>query len=373
MDGKKDIVLNNKIIFFGGVDNWTGSPISTTSSIRTLKPNIHKCIIIKGGDSPGPMELICKELSVPLYVLPKFKGPTLFKFFNLIFFSSLLSIYIIFISFKFKSIYIYISGLYGIILIVNGIFYNVKIIFHSHEILNLNNILKRYFINLLFLFVDKFIVVSNYHKNSYSNFNSLKNKIFVLYNNVNTHIKINPFYKIININKTFRVAYVGGASTKKGIHKVYEISNLLGKEYTLDLFISTAGECDKSLINKLIDKGIHVEFDVHDIPKRLIDYDFLIVPTLPSLCAETFGRILVEAAGAGCWPIVTPSGAYPEIIGLLGVGTILSPSVFESNYGPEFIIQLHKLSSCRNSLNLNLNEFSYNSYSSNLLNLFTSN
>lgn len=81
----------------------------------------------------------------------------------------------------------------------------------------------------------------------------------------------------------------------------------------------------KSLITRLrLNKQVMLMGDVPHVSKYMSDFDVIVAPNLPEP-GEGFGLAVVEAMSAGVSPVVTRTGAFPEIVEDGISGLIVSP------------------------------------------------
>jgi len=145
----------------------------------------------------------------------------------------------------------------------------------------------------------------------------LKDRIEVVYNPLPPEIVNNKPRKELDDTPTF--LYVGGDSYVKGFHVLLRAMMLLGKQrikarfilanrYSLDslLALRRLGEKYRNLEIEVIGRVEHSKLlELHSKVWAII---------FPSICEETFGYVVIEAAAMGTIPIAAKVGGVMELL-----------------------------------------------------------
>jgi glycosyltransferase involved in cell wall biosynthesis len=224
-----------------------------------------------------------------------------------------------------STVVVYGSTVFALPLAVLSLLPKVKTIIHLHETGTGRNFLD----SLLFRFAtlaDAIVCVSHFHETEVRKrlSPSAQKKIHRIYNCGSVSIVAD-----LRANRYISFIYVGGATRRKGIRVIANVARKLASHHDLrwQLCLSSAGRVDWHAIDALSElSAVHLEWDVRDVSSYLRHAQVAVFPTVPALCEETFGLVLIEAALCGCDIVASRSGAYTEILGALKVGTTIPGS-----------------------------------------------
>lgn len=145
----------------------------------------------------------------------------------------------------------------------------------------------------------------------------------VIYNPVSSVL----YDRDIDIKKSLklRVGFIGRLETQKGIELFL---SLMGQPELKDVHWTIAGRGTQAITDKLklLDKNM-TNFQFLGFIKADEFYSQIDVVCVPSLWDEPFGRIPIEAALYGVFPIVSDKGGLPEVINALNFGEVAKPTV----------------------------------------------
>ncbi len=266
---------------------------------------------------------------------------------------------------------LYLSGNNALPLCLLGCVPGVYVVLHSHEVHQFpTNMFLTAVSRFLARQADRIIAVSDFHRASLSEDWKIP-RVEKIYN------AVTPGAALPQPMRNGRLAqinfiYVGGATAQKGIGVVEKFARLLASRgrHKMTLCLSRAGAMQSGLVAELeANPRVSVIYDADDVLGVLRTHDFLIAPSRPVICRETFGRVLVEAAMAGCWPLATAAGAYPELIRELGVGDVVSAGPDDDALAEQFLYIAESRCGSVGSKVPNLSPFDYSSFKGQLLNV----
>jgi glycosyltransferase involved in cell wall biosynthesis len=313
----------SRVVAFGGVDNWTGSPQSTASALLVFGARLTNLTVL-GPPTAGPIRKAFAAHRALRSVRLQGAAPT--RVIGALGLAWCNVVYDVVVSlFRSRRVDLYVAGRYGLPLCVLAMLPRVRVIYHSHELPRpiggmLIALVERGLSNC----ADVVIAVSQFHSKALKARLGIREPRVVY--NCAARLPAFPFRFPLKAHKGIRLVYAGAAIKKKGIEVIASFCDMLprGRGHGVVLCLSTAGAVCQSSLSRIAATGVaEIRFDVQDVRSVLLKADFLLAPSSPVTCEETFGRVLVEAASAGCWPIATRAGAYPEILGRMGVGDLV--------------------------------------------------
>jgi len=163
-----------------------------------------------------------------------------------------------------------------------------------------------------------FIALSEYIQKYYLN-QGMRGRNSVIYNGLSELLFIRNPQPVTRNPKT--LLYGGRLIFDKGVHLILEAMNILQNEGLTDVSLDLvgAGEEDylhylKNLIQKYgLEKRVNfLGLKTHEETMAL--YPIYSIIVVPSVWEEPFGLMVIEAMARGCVPIVSNSGALPEIV-----------------------------------------------------------
>jgi len=164
-------------------------------------------------------------------------------------------------------------------------------------------------INLLMKQFDYYTPISTYMQERLIKEGIDKEKTKVIYN----ILEIEKF-KTLNQqkNKTKKLLYLGAYTKPKGPQLVLEAINGL-KDYEINFY--GTGPLKQALVdyakkNKL-NANIYDEIKYTEVPEKIAQHDILV---FPSIVAEAFGRVALEAIAAGKTVVASDIGGIPDIV-----------------------------------------------------------
>lgn len=117
------------------------------------------------------------------------------------------------------------------------------------------------------------------------------------------------------------ILYVGRVIEDKGVHLIIEAMRLLKEQGYDDLKLNIIGAGEEEYIKRLnlmiLEGGLsgRVNFLGQKNHKETLGlYSLYSIIVVPSIWDEPFGLVAIEAMSQGCVPIVSQSGALPEIV-----------------------------------------------------------
>ncbi|PAE18199.1 hypothetical protein CHH91_00025, partial [Virgibacillus sp. 7505] len=178
--------------------------------------------------------------------------------------------------------------------------------------------------NLLPVFVDKVVCISNYVKSTLSNLHS--NKAIVVYNGINT-----DDYYFSERNQVFTIGSFGRITEWKrfdliikAAHKFQEKYNI--KDWKLNIFGDTSvdgsSEYELSLMKLVNDLDISKNVELKGATKEPLLKMSQSDVTVNFSKNEPFGRVIIESLIVSTPVICADSGGAPEIIKKTGGGLI---------------------------------------------------
>lgn len=181
-------------------------------------------------------------------------------------------------------------------------------------------ITKKYLDNVDCVTAPSEFTIHNIEKSKY--FNSV-NKV-VIPNCIDTKLDITKkevMRRKKQISNCTKFLFAGWVNYDKGIMHLLEAFTLINRD-DIELQVCGAGELEE-IVTKYHEKYKYINFNgklsKSELKKKYEECDVLIAP---SLCEETFGRGLIEAASFGMPVICSNRGAMPEIISVLKNGLV---------------------------------------------------
>lgn len=190
-----------------------------------------------------------------------------------------------------------------------------------------NNLIFKKYLYRLYLkrssnlkYFDYYIPISSYLAKRLELLGIDKNKISVVPNIVET----NSFRENKSETKELNIVYVGGYTEFKGILILLDSLKHLNKNYKCDLYGS--GELKEEIRNIIsknkLNVSVNEEIEYSQMSEMLSNYNILI---FPSIIPEAFGRAIIEAMAAGCFPIASKIGGTTDIITDNSIGALFEP------------------------------------------------
>jgi glycosyltransferase involved in cell wall biosynthesis len=157
---------------------------------------------------------------------------------------------------------------------------------------------------------DHYMPISEYMKKRLLLVGIPEEKITVVYNIVelDRFLKLKP-----PNNKVPKILYLGEFSKPKGVPVLVEALKGIKEPYEANFYGSGVLKgylMDKIKENKL-NAFVHGPVDYEDVPKVMQKHDIVV---FPSLVAEAFGRVVLEACAAGKTVIASDVGGVGEIL-----------------------------------------------------------
>jgi len=204
-------------------------------------------------------------------------------------------------------------------------FFKKNIVYHVHDP-NAHSKQSRYFLKIINRKVTKFIAVSEFVKEDLIACGISPEKIEVIYNGVEILPEVQ---KDSNHSGVLNIGIVGQVIERKGHATLLQAIGLLIKK-GLDIRLIIAGDGDKFFIEKLkkmtMDLGLPSKITWRGFKKDLkeiyADIDVLIAPTIS---AEPFGLITIEANMLGMPVIVSNKGGFRETVKNRENGFLVEP------------------------------------------------
>lgn len=172
------------------------------------------------------------------------------------------------------------------------------------------------------LMVENAIFPSNYLRDEYISKGMIIKNVSVIYGAADTRIFIPPDKPNDNRNDITNLLYVGRLTQDKGVHTCIQALTILTEEFNdrnINLLIVGSGERDYELYLRSLAQEKLVENRVFfmgsksksELPKIYHTADIFL---FPSIWAEPFGRVLVEAMASGLPVVGTAVGGAAEIL-----------------------------------------------------------
>ncbi|MBA7577484.1 D-inositol-3-phosphate glycosyltransferase [subsurface metagenome] len=175
---------------------------------------------------------------------------------------------------------------------------------------------------ILFNLVDRFLAVSNFLRDKYIQAGFPEDKILVKYNGIELK---NIIMKEIKTCGRNGITFVGRLTPAKGT-KI--LRNII--QQVTDIPINIIGDGpDLQILRDFCKNGKHKNVKIFSRVDSKKVYDIISKSTcviMPSLSAETFGLVAIEALACGTPVIVSKIGALPEIIEQSGGGIVVDTS-----------------------------------------------
>lgn len=165
-------------------------------------------------------------------------------------------------------------------------------------------------------FNSYFVAISKSVKNIWINRGLKNDNTFLVYDGVRSDLY--PVSSIRKIDKKINFLFLGGYFENKGQEEAIDAIGLLDKKdqekINVDMYGSGKDKYISFLQKKINEKNLNSIIHLHkydpNISKKISKY----VVGLTCSAAEGFGRVTVEYMMAGLCPIVSNTGANPEII-----------------------------------------------------------
>lgn len=175
--------------------------------------------------------------------------------------------------------------------------------------------------DILFNLVDRFLAVSKFVKDKYIQAGFPEDKILVKYNGIKLK---NIAAKEIKACDKKGITFVGRLTPAKGTKILKDIIYQMP-----DVPINIVGEGpDLQMLRDFCSKEKYKNVKIFGRVDSKKVYDIISKSTcviVPSLFAETFGFVAIEAMACGTTVIVSKIGALPEIVERSGGGIIIDP------------------------------------------------
>lgn len=174
---------------------------------------------------------------------------------------------------------------------------------------------------ILFNLVDRFLAVSNFLRDKYVQAGFPQNKILLKHNGIKLENIITKEIKVCDRNG---ITFVGRLTPAKGTKILKDIIYQI-----TEVPINIMGEgSDLQMLRDFCSEGKYKNVKIFGRVDSKKVYDIISKSTcviMPSLSAETFGLVAIEALACGTPVIVSKIGALPEIIEQSGGGIVVDP------------------------------------------------
>ena len=335
-----------KIVSYLFADGYTGAARMGAEVTRVLQPDL-KVAVFSPARGGGPLQDLAEAFGSQVVAAPagvRLIGKAVSYGFGLAI-TAFHSLRLAAISRE--VVLVYGGTMFSLPLAALSLFPNVKTILHLHELGTGRGWLDRILLRLA-TFADAIVCVSRFHEQELKKLlpRGARKKLRVVENCVPDVVdSMLPFKR-----RDIPLIYVGGATRRKGIRVIAEVARRLEPCHSLrwQLCLSSAGQIDSESVDVLSRlQTVEIAWDARDVLSYLRRARVAVVPTVPELCSETFGLVLVEAAMCGCQVVASDSGAYQDTLTALRTG-ILVPGRSEQELAQALCETLPRL--CREAV-----------------------
>lgn len=175
--------------------------------------------------------------------------------------------------------------------------------------------------------IDGYQALSEHVKRIYGDFGFDSERIRIIPNILDDRFDV-PHRS--DFTDPYRLLYVGGLETHKGVQMLPEIVSILDSECEFEFRLSIVGtgglrtEIEESFVD--LNVSNRVEFlgfvENSELPSIYAEHDVFLYP---GICDEAFGRVFIESLAAGTPVISTNMGSIESIVGDSGLVTEPTP------------------------------------------------
>lgn len=297
--------MNQKIIFFHLLNNFTGSPLILRNVIftaRDLGKDVHLYTSNGSGflsDIPGI------NYHSNFYIRSKYRGITLFTFF----FSQFLLAFKL-IKHKNDTSTFYVNTILPFSAIFIGKLLNKRVIVHVHEYEISPKLLNRFLFRIVRKYADEIIVVSKFLSEN----NSLrKANPRVIYNCVKEGFE-EVASETLEPRDEFRVLMLASLRPYKGINEFVKLAKVM-PHLSFDLVLSdTESDVNQWKTSIEIPRNLFVFPVQGDVIRFYRNASLILNLAHKDKCLETFGMTILEGMLFGIPAIVPTQGGVTELV-----------------------------------------------------------
>jgi glycosyltransferase involved in cell wall biosynthesis len=174
-------------------------------------------------------------------------------------------------------------------------------------------------VKYLNLSADAFIAVSGFVGKYWESLGLSKEKMYVVYNGVTPPRRaVHHSIDTRSENRALRIIFLGGYVEAKGIWDAVRAMLLVQRDYPdkviLDIYGGGSQEVYRAVLRYLEDNGLQNVIYLHgpldNVWPEIETHDIGLACSMD----EAFGRIVTEYQSCGTVPIVSNSGAFPELV-----------------------------------------------------------
>jgi len=316
-----------KIMFVHLLNNYTGSPRVLSNILSYLITNTNHCLTLLTSDSSGCLS----DIEGVNYVDNKYrwKNSIISRIFSIL----ISQIYqFFFVLFGKKNDVYYINTILPFGAALAAYIRKCRIIYHIHEVYIHPSVFQKVCLYVLKITASKIIVVSEYVKNFYQA--KMDKELVVICNTVSKEIFDEGFelrgneeyMKSKFCNKL--ILMPSGLKKYKGIDVFVELAKRM-PAYNFKLVLSCErGEAMKYFKETELPPNLEFNYQVISMIELYKEASIVVNLTLPDLCIETFGMVLLEGA---CFstPSIAPNIGGPVEIVTGSNGFLINPYEIE--------------------------------------------